>query len=114
VEEERDFVFEVMNFIFNFLTFGWISEILFIIAFLILIFTLIFALKDFAVIRFLIKDRIIFAKQYIYKWILQKMQFLKHFWQILRQEIDKTKLLYIIFTIIVITAILIYLFSQMS
>jgi len=112
VAEKTDLIFNISLFFWNILTFGYIPHILITICIIAVVFTIVFLLTNTRLFSFLIRDRIKFAKQYSYTFIYQKVTFAKNFFKIIWRDLNKSKLFFILGSIIAMIGLAIYLFMR--
>jgi len=82
--EEGDVFFTIFSWAFEVITWGWIAEILLAIVLIICFLFLALILKEFKVIKFIFKDKFYFLKAFLYYYLMEKFNFIRHYWSLVK------------------------------
>lgn len=89
----ESYFYKMYLYIHNFLTYGYIAEILLVIVLLILIFMLVLIIKDIKIIYYTVTDNLKYIKNYLKEYIIQTYHFLINYFVMVKRYILRYSIL---------------------
>ncbi len=86
--QEEGLFFTMFYYLWNFFTWGFIPHIVLFFFSILVIFFLLIIIKDFKIIRYVVKDKYLFIKYFLYDFILEKIYFMKSYYITIKWKIS--------------------------
>lgn len=116
--KEEGFFFTIFFYMWEFLTWGYIAEIIFFLFCVLSLFFALIVLANWRVISYMIREKYLFVRYFLYDFIMQKIMFLKSYYITVRWQLDKWNwqfwIIVIVITLIVIIGMIWAWFTVMD
>lgn len=107
-------IYDIKVYMWKVITYGYFAQILFVIGILFLCFTLFFLLGHYNIIRYAIKEKFNFLKNYLYHFLQEKYYFIKYYIGVMLDYYNRSKVLVIVGTGLIIIFITIYIIIKFT